>query len=289
MDQYGIEMLHVMPGMFCNFSCSHCCNDSGPKNLKRLSENEVAAICSAVQYYSPNRMVFTGGEPTFYVSEINRIVQAHPNLAKCHVQITTNGWYATSAEKINSVLGQIHQLDHLQLSYDQFHGTQFKIEYMQHLFDYCKRKQITANISVSISDPIQLACVSDISKTIDVPIIFQKVDASGRGRENNLAFRYYEFEPETLEKKCPNLGQVSYICGRGFSVCCSNLMFNGPRKAIAHSTIDEHVQSTFYQRMQTHTFGELIEAAGISRDELLPEHTSRCKLCELIHQRIVEE
>ena len=228
-------------------------------------------------------MAFTGGEPTFHISIINRILKAHTKIEKCAVQITTNGWYAKSAEKIESTLDQFCKLDHLQLSYDQFHGSLLKSEDVRRLADYCQRHGIAMNVSICISDPMQLVFASMVSKETRVPGIFQKVDASGRAKPNNVAFRYPTFEPETLRKKCPNLGQISYICGRGFSVCCGNLMFNGVKPNMAHPTIASHMESKFFKQMKEKTFGELLDETGIDRESLLPEYSSPCRLCEHVH------
>ena len=285
--EHDVYLLHVMPGLKCNLSCVHCCNDSGPTATVQMSEEELENVKECVNRHSPKNLLFTGGEPTLHVRMINQIISSHSNWENLAVQITTNGWYAKGGEKlITKTLKQIVKLDHLQLSYDVFHGSILTFDDVKELINYCSAKKIGFNISVCISSPLELEEALKIKRGTGATVIFQTVDASGRAKTNKKNYVYPFFEKDVLRKKCPNVGQISYICGRGYSTCCSNLMFNQILPNIAHPNIEDHLGSTFYKNMKNKTFGELLEENNISVDSLSPEHSSPCGLCEYIHTKV---
>lgn len=282
-DTPRLDILHIMPGYYCNFFCSHCLNDSGPKQQTRLSDAEIAQIQGVIHRYRPKQLLFTGGEPTFFIPTINTIMASHPALSSCVVRVTTNGWFAKDLQSIAQVLGAFTKLDHLQCSFDTFHGSSVRAEHLRNLAVYCRRHQIRFNVSVCISDPRDLIAASRLQQEVDAQVTFQKVDASGRARTRHKAFKYFTFEREVLEKRCPNVGQMNYICQKGFTLCCSNLIFNGSVPSIAHASLEEHVQSAFYQEMSTSTFGDMLKRRGLSAEQLRPEHSSPYGLCEYLH------
>jgi organic radical activating enzyme len=278
-----IEVFHVLPGLFCNLSCGHCGSSSSPKEKYRLTQEELKAIASALKIFSPKKLLFTGGEPTFHIDEINEIISNHPDLEKCSVQITTNGWFAKQEARISKVLNRFVKLDSVQLSYDQFHKSKLESENIYHLSEYCSKNNIKFNISVSVSDPSELVLVSQLKQETKVPVIFNKIEACGRAKETEVQFRYPIFESRVLGEKCPNINTLNYICGRGFTICCSNLIFNQHKGNFANLSLNEYLSSEFHQEMKTKTFQQMLDERGISKATLRPEHSSACQLCEYAH------
>lgn len=126
---HGIQMIHVMPGYKCNLYCTHCGNNSGPNASDALNTDELNSLSRCMSLHSPRKLLFTGGEPTLYIDIINQIISAHADKDNLIVQITSNGWYAKGGRKlILKVLQKIEQLNHLQLSYDVFHGSLLNFE-----------------------------------------------------------------------------------------------------------------------------------------------------------------
>ena len=118
---------------------------------------------------------------------------------------------------------------------------------------------------------------------------YQKVEPAGRAKETNSGYEYKVFEPEVLKKSCPNKGSISYICGKGFSICCSSVIFN--RKAfkkvgseVSHQSGTSHMQSDFYKAVTESSFEKLAESKGLSLASLNLEasDSSECSLCEKI-------
>lgn len=280
-----IETIHVMPGLLCNFYCTHCVNDSGPKRTEIVSEEEIIKISNEIRVYSPKKIIFTGGEPTLHLDIVNRLISSHPSLDDVKIFITTNGWFSKSEESITATLNKFVKISHLQLSFDAFHGSKVSVDDIKRLRDNVRMKNIEFNISMCISNPLDLIAANKLQKDLGEVVIFQKVDATGRAKSNNLNFKYPTFENGSLNKKCPNIGQISYIVNKGFSVCCSNLIFNNQTsKKIYHQSITEHLNSDFYSKLENKSFGEILAERSIDVERLPAEYSSPCRLCELAHK-----
>ncbi|MCT4642774.1 MAG: 4Fe-4S cluster-binding domain-containing protein [Bacteriovoracaceae bacterium] len=278
------ESIHVMPGLLCNFICTHCVNDSGPKQTLKVTEKELEAITHDVAKYAPKSLQFTGGESTFYADEINRIVASHPDIENCSVTLTSNGWYGKSLELTAKTLSQFTVIDEILLSFDVFHGNEAKIEYINNVKSYAEINGIKLVISFCISNPTDLLKAKMILKDVDLPIIYQKVDSVGRAKSNDIGYRYPTFEKEVLEKTCPNIECISYIPQKGFSICCGNIIFNDDEgHSVAHKSVENHLESSFYKRLKEKTFSEILKEENID-PKTLPAHlSSACGLCEYIH------
>ena len=283
MNKSQLESIHVMPGLFCNYTCSHCVNDSGPKMTKKVSSGEIERIQADVIKYRPKTLQFSGGESSFYHQEINQIVRAHPELKNCEVILTSNGWYGKSPELTEKTLGQFDMITQLTLSFDVFHGNEAKIDYLENIKLYASDKNIKLVVSFCISSPLDLIKAKKVLENIDIPVIYQKVDSVGRAKDNHLGFKFPLFEEDTLNETCPNIECVSFIPGKGFSICCGNLMFNEDNPEIYHETIDDHFESPFYKKLKNKNFGQILEEKNIPITDLKSKHSSACALCEFIH------
>ena len=221
-----LEMLHIMPGDYCNLSCSHCGTLSGPKGTMVLGTEELVQIDRAIREYLPEKLLFTGGEPTFFIETINKIIDFYPSGVDFEVQFTTNGHYAKSFEEIEKYLGAAKKLNEVQISYDKFHGSRLNIDDLKRIKEWCSKKDIKVNISMCISSPLELIEAQKTAEESNIKLSYQPVEGSGRAKEMKREYKYFHFEEEVKSKSCPNAGSISYICGKGFSICCSSLMFN---------------------------------------------------------------
>lgn len=280
----SIEILHVVPGQRCNLTCAHCATSSGPTAASRVNADDFAQIEAAVRSISPPRLLFTGGEPTFYIDEINRIVDCHPDPSRCIVQITTNGWFARSAAGLSAVLGRIKKLDHVQLSHDKYHGLLLPDSQIGALIEWTAARGIEFNISVAITCPEDMAFADDLQRRTGATVLYTRMEAAGRARENGLQFHFPMFERGVLNERCPNRKSVTYLPRRGFTVCCANLAFSDDSDGFVHANLEEHLSSAFYREIQDRTMGEMLESRGISAEGLAPEYSSACRLCELVQR-----
>jgi organic radical activating enzyme len=282
------DIIHVMPGLFCNFSCAHCAPSSGPRAKYRLTPEELSRIHLEVSTRKPRALLFTGGEPTFHVDEINQVIAAHPDINNCLVEITTNGWFAKSIDQIDETFSRFKKISHIQLSYDSYHKERPSIEEAKLLKRACEMRGITFSISIAISEPSDLIFVESVRQQTGANVTNSRVEAAGRAKRTKTAFKHFDFNPSVLEKMCPNLGTMNFICGKGFSVCCTNLVFNAQKQNYFHDSIDEHLNSQFFKLVSTHTFGQIAEKLNLKLDSFQPEHSNVCGMCEHLHCQMAE-
>lgn len=276
-----LEMLHIMPGDYCNLSCSHCGTLSGPKGTMKLGPKELIEIDRAIREYLPEKLLFTGGEPTFYIELINQIIDFYPKDVDFGVQFTTNGHYAKSEEEIEKYIGAVKKLDEVQISYDKFHGSRLNLDDLKRIKDWCSKNGIKVNISMCISSPLELIEAKKTASESGIKLSYQPVEGSGRAKEMKREYKYYHFEEEVKEKSCPNAGSISYICGKGFSICCSSLMFNMDNKDFYKNDMSSYLNSDFHKKMTTQTFKEMMNSE--LPEEMDPRLSSPCNFCEYIH------
>lgn len=275
----AIKELGVVVGFDCNFKCAHCCTLR--KKSQGLTSEEKLAIISAINHYTPRTILFVGGETTLYLKTINEILSAAEDLSGSVIKVTTNGHFARTVESAIRVLKSFKKLDRVQLSYDRFHAKFLPFENVKNLCQACNDLGIRFCVIHTISSPLDLVDLKQFREAGKFRILVNKVMRVGEAARNGIEYRYPSFDRGVLERSCPAHGNLAYICGRGFSVCCANLMFETDC-AIAHSSISEHKRSRFYRLISRMTFGQLLEKAGLAADGLPPEFSTECNLCQHI-------
>lgn len=274
--------LTILPGFKCGFRCAHCAVGPELSAEGRLSQDEIRLLKRTIAEFRPSTLAFAGGEPTYYVEEINELVSAHPAPESLTVRLTTNGQFAQDKARALSVLRSFRKLDQVQLSYDRFHEDFFPLPKAGHVVDACKELNLDFGVILAMASPLDLEIAGRLRALGDFPITAQKVLPVGDALTNNVAFRHLEFDPKVLAEHCPSRGQVTYICGRGFTLCCSSLAFNGDRRGVVHPTLTEHLESPLFKSMSERNFSELLARSGIRSDTLAPEMSEACTLCEHI-------
>lgn len=319
-----LKKLAVSPGYKCNFRCAHCCNLSGvpgvdifdrgtssfsglppeiPEFLSaspvpqktgsvfafcqpdKLSSKEVLTIARVIKNYGVGLVQFTGGETTFYLNEINRILDESGDLSKCRIAITTNGHFAKTVSSSLKVLKSIHKLDIVQLSYDKFHGKFLPFKNVKNIKQACDKLGKRLTVNISIQSPTDLLMMSDLKVIGIKDLQIQKVIPVGAAKLNQVAFPVLQFDKKVLSRKCPGIYALVYLCGRGFSHCCVTLALSGKYPGIYRPTISSLLKSKGYRLMAENTFGQIMKKFGISVTELGPEHSSDCILCEYIFKK----
>lgn len=269
--------LCILPGYRCNFACAHC--SATLKTPKRLTDSEVKSILEAIKAYKIISLHFVGGEPTLYIEDINRILSRLPNLKRTKIRITTNGHFGATKASTKTVLASFLKLDYLQLSYDKFHKEFLPFKNIRTLYNGCLEAGIEFSAAISIQSPLDLVLAPQLKKIGDFPIGVLKVMPAGSAKKNNLAYRYPSFDRRVLSKKCPNHKTITYMCGEGFTSCCSLLSFGEGSARYAHPTMSAHLNSGFYRLISRHSFGEIMRMSGAASTPLSPNHSSACTLC----------
>ena len=260
---HTLSAFSIFVGTKCNFKCRHCLHKK--KDMySGLSEKEFSSLQKTIVHYAPDTLFFTGGEPTLYLKDINRIISFHPDPKKLRVSIVTNGYFATTVSAAKKVLASIPNLRCLQLSYDVFHAEYLPFSAVQNTHKACMDMDIEFYIATAIRSPMDLPIVRKIKKLKNTETIVAPVLSMGEAVKNGFGFAYMDFDEKVLNKLCPKCGRVVYICGKGYSMCCANLIFNGARSRIFHKTLETHCDSDFYKMMNTMTFRKIMDKFGVS-------------------------
>ena len=96
MSFFGVTMnincVNIELGHRCTLACAHCANMSSPRYHGSLDAQDIKQIIETLNKLKPKELVFTGGEPTLYLNELNSILK---NLKFDFLSIlTTNGHFA---------------------------------------------------------------------------------------------------------------------------------------------------------------------------------------------------
>lgn len=273
MKELGINL-----GYRCNFSCAHCSVLEDPR--LKLSPGEVGLLAKTIRRYKFGSLLFVGGEPTLYIEIANSILSKAGSLSDVSVRITTNGHFAGTRAKAVQTLSSFLKLDKVQLSYDKYHARFLPFGNIRNLYEACKTLGMKFNVIAAIENPMEVLLAEKLKKSGSFTVAVQKVIPAGRARINGIHHPFPSFDKKVLRKSCPNHDKIMYFCGRGFSSCCSSLVFNHGHGDVVHPSVEEHLKSDFYKTAFSSTFGRFAKQLGVSVAELRPEHSMPCNLCE---------
>lgn len=276
----------MLVGYKCNFRCSHCLISD--KKQQELSEPEIRSLRGLLAAKKFESVLFIGGEPTLYIDTINRVLEGYLPGPETVIAITTNGHFANTEASAVETLKSIHGLNFVQVSYDNYHKRFVKISNIQNLYSASKKLGMGFAVLVAILSPLDLVLLQELKAAgiTGSHVRVQGVHAIGAAAANQLEYSYPSFNPDVLKKKCPKDGTVVYICGEGFTVCCSHLAFERENADFVHPTIEQHAASRFYRLISRFSFAELMAKAGVGADELEPRHSYPCALCGHVFSRM---
>lgn len=275
-----IEELAIEVGDRCNFKCDHC-GVGEFKNLT-LSSGEIGLLTHSIEQYKFKEILFIGGETTLYIREINNILKEISRTTAPNVAITTNGYFAKNKSAAKKTLSSILRLSALQLSYDKYHCKFLPFEYVESLRAACSELGVHFSVLTTIQDPMDLVVLKKLWKLGDIPVGISKVLPIGNARENSLGMRYPSFNRKILSELCPGRNKLVYLCGRGFSSCCSLLAKRKGFDAIVGETVAEYLKSPFYSLVSKNSFLDLARKFRVSIKNMPSECSSPCVLCDRI-------
>jgi len=277
------KTMSITLGYRCTMSCNHCLNHSGPSRQECLDETEILKLRADIIQNRPGEIILIGGEPTLYIKIIIRILKNLPY--NPFVTVTTNGYFATKRLNTEKILNQIPYLRKIQLSFDRFHSSDIGGKIPFHLNEYSKEKRIDFTIIVCTNDfKKDLLFFKKISLLFPGKVIYQEVDGSGRAKETDSEYQYPEFEPTVLEKKCPNNKTINYFPGKGYSVCCANVVFNLDSPNIFEQNIKDLKTNAFRENVTKYSIKQRLDRLGCSIPKI-PRLSSVCNFCELLAEK----
>lgn len=271
----------IFIGGKCNFECKHCLIDKYDTKIAP-TKTDLARIVNQINKYNFKKILFVGGEPTFYIRDINKILCSLNNLKTKCIKITTNGYFAKTIRSAQNIISSFIQLNEVQLSYDIFHNEFLPRKNIKNLYIVCKKAKKRFSVIFTLRSPIDLKLIKEIRKIGNFPIGIQKVLPIGNAVKNNVYYQHPSFNKKVLLKKCPGIKEIVYICGNGFSNCCSTIFYNKIINGIFHNSIEEHIKSRFYALMSLYNFKQLAKILNVSIQNLPSNCSSECVLCEYI-------
>lgn len=275
-----IEHFLVAFSLRCNLCCAHCCNASGPQHQSVSSFDEIEKIATIIESVHPVNILFAGGESTLFIREINHLLSflnVVPNII-----LTTNGWFAESMESIEQTLDVISRINTIQLSFDRFHGKRIGDPEPSLLKKYCSKKDIRFVCISCINSVEDTLFAAEVEKYYDVSVGIQKIDASGRAKSTNVEFKYPYFDSSVLDTRCPNSNTLSFIHGKGLTVCCGNSASNLELLDIYSNDYKALQNLKLYKEVTERTMRERLSDINIDANLLSERMSSSCNLCEFI-------
>lgn len=283
------DRIGIIVGYKCNFRCKHCLISE--KKQRELSESEIQNLRKLLVERDFKSVLFIGGEPTLYIDTINRIMEGFSPKPSAVIAITTNAHFATSEASAEETLKKIHGLNCVQVSYDNYHKSFVSLSNIKNLYLASKKLGMQFAVLVAVISPLDLVLLRQLKEVgiSEKKVRVQGIHAIGDAAANRLEYFYPSFNEAVLKWKCPNDGHMVYICGEGFTICCSHLAFEQKNNDFVHRTINGHLRSKFFSLISQFSFEELMLKAGVEADELRPGHSYPCALCALIFKRMREK
>lgn len=282
----AIRRIGIISGYKCNFKCAHCCSpDDGSRSL---TDKEEAAILSSIRSNNIRSLHFLGGEPSLYIDKTNRLLFKLDNLSRYKIRITTNGHFARSKNAAIAVLSSFLKLDHVQLSYDKFHKNFLPYSNIRNLYRACSALKLRFGIVAAVESPLDLIQLDKLKTIGSINIGIQKVLPIGRAEKTGLFYKHPFFDRSVLSRRCPNRKVVTFLPGKGFSICCATLVFGENWRTACHPTLKAHLASRFYNLMTNHSFREIMRISKLPDTSFSPEQSSPCVLCGNIFSKLRE-
>ena len=278
-----ISGLVVVPGYACNFFCPHCSIYGRKKSS--LSEDEVCLIARTIQRQGIKSVFFTGGEPSLYISEINRILELAGGGKGVTVAVTTNGSFATDPAKAVETLGAFVKLNSVQLSYDKFHQKFLPDANVANLYAACKKLKKRFSVVLTLESPLDMQLIGFLRRIGDFTIAVQTVLPVGAARINKIEYKYPFFDRKVLSRRCVVKGKFAYMPGSGFTSCCMAPELPKSRFKYFHPTVEEHIKSEFFKLITKGTLKGMLLELGVSDINFAPKHSFPCMLCAEMFSR----
>jgi len=259
------------------------------KKKDKLAKQEREEIVKAVNNIRVKSLLFTGGEPSLYISDINQILAKLKNPKKIKVKITTNGGFARTQESAKRILCSFLRLNGVQLSYDKYHRQFLPFQNIGILYRVCKELNLTFSVIMAIQSPMDMVLVKQLRQIGKFQVKIINTLPMGSAKKNDTYYSYLGFNDGVLSGYCPRKNKISYWCGQGFSICCSLLTEGDDWRKYAHPTLEEHINSSFYKLLTKYNFRQLFKKLKVSTKGLLPEHSSPCVLCKYLFDKYYDK
>lgn len=240
----------------------------------------------AIRKFDIRSLHFLGGEPTLYIAQTNSMLERLSPLARYTIRITTNGHFAVSKTAAASVLSSYLRLNAVELSYDRFHEEFLPFRNVRNLQAACAALGVKFGVVSAVQSPLDLIWLDKLRSLGDFPVAIQKVLPIGNAEKNGVAYLHPVFDRSVLRKLCPNRRVLTYMPRKGFSICCSSLVYGKHGDVAAHPDLQEYLGGKFYKLMTKKNFKEIISLSGLRDIGFSPQDSAPCVLCEKIFREM---
>ena len=237
----------------------------------------MSLLSRTINKYGIKHLLFIGGEPTLYIADINLIL-SKLNIEP-EVRITTNGYFAKNRQASLSVLSSIQRLSGVNLSYDSFHAKFMPLAKVRNLYSACKEKGLDLMVLSALRSPMDLVFLKRFQEVGKIQVKLQKLLPYGNAKKNNMCFQYPSFNKRVLSRFCPNKDKIVYLCGQGFTSCCSSLVFDCESKRFFRPNLKGYLKSEFYKLISKNSFGDMQRRFKLNNLPFSPEHSAPCVMC----------
>jgi radical SAM protein with 4Fe4S-binding SPASM domain len=136
----------------CNAECRHCFFEAGPNRDEVMSLSLGLKAIDEAAELGVEWVSLTGGEPFLETELLENLVE-HANHLGLNTEIVTNGYWATTPEKVEKTLEPLVKkgLNVLNLSLDDFHQEYVSLAYVRNAFDAALSLKLRVVIMTTIN------------------------------------------------------------------------------------------------------------------------------------------
>lgn len=123
-------ILSIFLDLKCNFRCAHCSVSSAPEVSLRMPRVVLdRSLDSAKELGTIGVVVFTGGEPTLHMADLEYGIRKSHEMGLL-TRVVTNAYWARSKDSASSMVSRLKEagLDEINTSYDYYHAEFMPVE-----------------------------------------------------------------------------------------------------------------------------------------------------------------
>jgi hypothetical protein len=236
----------------CTAACAHCCVGSGPDRVERLDPDLIETTIERLNRTGALQGInLVGGEPTLARVALDRTLAVAARLG-LRTQLVTNCAFARNAEQARDVIGRLRNggLQHLHLSYDDYHAPFVPIDRLAHAWRAAKRLDFRSVIVIgarrrdatfgrdaverALGEALPNFCKDALSAAAGTYYAYADIPTQRVGR-GAIEVEESDLEPlrnglslqDLFRQRCPSALQEPALSARGRLVACGGAELDG--------------------------------------------------------------
>ena len=234
--------LAIFIDLKCNFKCAHCSVSSGPDVSMHMARAVMdKAILEAKDVPTIKVAVFTGGEPTLFMTDLlYGIGRAHEN--GLITRVVTNAFWARTKGEAERYVSRLKDagLDEINTSYDDYHAQFMDVENVYRFVEASLRHKLRVAVASVTDNKSKINSASlrsgaaaylGLSESeLDKQVIFLEDKPTPAGRGRGLAKdkgRLPAYEKLAERIGCKEIGKTLAVHPDGsVHLCCGHAAFD---------------------------------------------------------------